>query len=55
LKDIKRDILWRIYLTYFSVLIFALVIIGKLVVIQIYEGDDLMLKAQKQELRYFSI
>jgi len=55
LKDNKRDILWRIYLTYFSVLIFALVIIGKLVVIQIYEGDDLMLKAQKQELRYFSI
>ncbi|MBI9036862.1 MAG: transpeptidase family protein [Bacteroidales bacterium] len=55
MKDIKRDILWRIYLTYFSVMIFALIVIGKLVLIQIYEGDQLMLKAQKQEMRYFSI
>lgn len=36
-------------------MIFALIVIGKLVMIQIYEGDQLMLKAQKQEMRYFSI
>ena len=55
MKDIKRDILWRIYLTYFSVLIFAILIIVKLVLIQIYEGDELMLKAEKYEMKYFSI
>lgn len=54
-KSNRKDILRRVYLLYFLVLLFSLVIFLKLAYIQIYEGDELLLKAQKQELRYFNL
>lgn len=55
MKDIKRDILWRVYLLYFAALIFALAIVGRAVYIQVALKDELMEKARKQEIRYFPI
>ena len=54
-KSIKRDILWRVYLLYFFVLLFGAAIIVKLIYIQYKEGDALMKKAQKQELEFFNL
>lgn len=50
-----RTILWRVYILYFLILIFGLMIIGKALYIQISEGEELMAKAEEQEMRYFSI
>ena len=36
--DVKRDILWRVYLSYIAVVIVGLVIIGKAFYIQQVEG-----------------
>ena len=36
--DINKEILWRVYLVYFGVLLFGLAIIGKIVYIQLKEG-----------------
>lgn len=55
MKDIKKDILWRVYLVYFMVLIFALAIIGRAAYIQFALKDELMEKAKKQEIKYFPI
>lgn len=54
-EDIKKDILWRVYLVYLGILIMALAIIGKAAHIQFAEGKELIARAQKQELRFFSI
>jgi len=53
--DIKKDILWRVYLMYFSILLFAIAIIVKLFYIQIKEGAELTALAQTQELRAFNL
>ena len=55
MKDIKKDILWRVYLVYLGILFFGIVIIGKIVYIQFYEGNALIKKARQQELKYFNI
>ncbi|NVO02803.1 MAG: transpeptidase family protein [Bacteroidetes bacterium] len=46
-KDVRKDILWRAYLVYLAVLIFALVLIGKVVYIQTAEGDYWRTKAKE--------
>ena len=55
LANIKKDILWRVYLVYFFVLLFALLIVGKIFYIQIKEGDELRALAKTQELKIFTI
>ena len=55
LTNIKKDILWRVYLVYFFVLVFALLIIGKIIYIQVKEGPELRALAQTQEIKVFSI
>ncbi len=55
MKDIKRDILWRVYLVYFGVLVFALVIIYRAAYLQFSMKDELLEKAKKQEVKYFPI
>jgi cell division protein FtsI (penicillin-binding protein 3) len=55
MKDIKKDILWRVYLVYFGVLIFALAIIGRAAYIQFALKKELLDKAEKQEIKYFPI
>ena len=55
MTDIRKDILWRVYLVYFFMLIFGISIIAKIVYIQINEGDTLAKKAETQELKVFDI
>jgi cell division protein FtsI (penicillin-binding protein 3) len=54
-KNIKRDILWRVYLLYTFVLVFGIAIFFKIVYIQFKEGEELLKKAQMQELRFFNL
>lgn len=55
MKDIKKDILWRVYLVYFGVLIFAIVIIYRAAYLQITLKDEMFERAKKQEVKYFPI
>ena len=55
MTDFKKDILWRVYLVYFGILIFGFTIIGKVVYIQLKEGVELKAKAQTQELKVFDL
>ncbi len=55
MTDIKKDILWRVYLMYFGMLIFGLTIIGKIIYIQVKEGAELKAEAQTQELKVFNL
>ncbi len=55
MKDIRKDILLRVYIVYVAILIFGLIIIAKAVSILIFEKDELEAKAQKQEIRIFDI
>jgi cell division protein FtsI (penicillin-binding protein 3) len=55
MKDPKRDILWRVYLVYFVVLLFAIMIIYRAASLQFTLRDELMQKAMKQEIKYFPI
>ena len=53
--DNKKDILWRVFLVYFGMLLFGLAIIAKLVIIQVKEGPQLIKIARKQEIRIFNL
>ena len=53
--DSKKDILWRVYLLYFVVLLFAFGIMAKLLFIQLKERTRWVEKAQTQEIREFSL
>ncbi|MFC1733108.1 penicillin-binding protein [candidate division KSB1 bacterium] len=55
MKDIKNDILWRVYLIYLIILIFGLIVIGKVAYIQFAEGDDWIRKAEELRIRYDNI
>lgn len=55
MKNVKTDILWRVYLVYFGMLLFGLAIILKVIQIQFVEGNELLAKAQKQSMKYFMV
>lgn len=55
MKDIKKDILLRVYLVYLGILLFGLAVISKAVYIQYVEGDELMAKAKSQEMQMFEV
>ncbi|MCD4696480.1 MAG: transpeptidase family protein [Bacteroidales bacterium] len=55
MKNIKTDILWRVYLVYLAMLLFALAIITKVAYIQFVEGPELQKKAKEQSLKYFNV
>ena len=50
MTDQKKDILWRVYLVYFGILVFGVAIIAKMLHIQIVEGAELKQQSQHQEL-----
>ena len=52
MRDVKKDILWRVYLVYFGLVVFALAIVGKSAHIQFAEKEELMKKAEEQEIDY---
>ncbi len=51
----KKVILPRVYLVYFGTLVFAFMIIGKMIIIRYKEGPALLAKARKQEIKIFNI
>jgi cell division protein FtsI (penicillin-binding protein 3) len=55
MKEIKKDILLRVYIVYFGILLFGMAIIGKAVYIRSTEGKELLEKARKQEMRFFPV
>ncbi len=55
MKDSGNSILWRVYLLYALILIWGLIIIGRIAYIQIYLKDDLVSQAEQQEIRMFNI
>ena len=55
MTEIKREILKKVYLIYFIILLIGVAIIAKVVYIQYFEGPELIKNAQRQELEYFTI
>jgi cell division protein FtsI (penicillin-binding protein 3) len=55
MKEVKKDILLRVYVVYFGILFFGLTIIGKAIYIRSTEGKELIEKAKKQEMRFFPV
>ena len=53
--DVKKDILWRIYLIYFFVCLFGFTIIYKVCVIQFAEGDQWRAKSKNFTTKLFDI
>lgn len=53
MKQIKKDILIRVYLVYLAVLLFGLFIIARVVMIQQFEKKEFMEMAKKQEIHLF--
>lgn len=50
MKDVKKDILWRAYLVYICMLIFAVMVLGKVIHIQFVEGDEWRKRSLMQTL-----
>ena len=53
--SVKKDILWRVALVYFGVLVFAVMIIGKLIYIQFAEGHIWKERASRMTIRDITI
>jgi cell division protein FtsI (penicillin-binding protein 3) len=51
----KTDILWRVFLVYSVMLLFALAVIIKTVHIQVAEGKELIEQSESQTVRYFDV
>lgn len=51
----KTDILWRVFLVYSVMLLFALAVVIKTVHIQIAEGKELIEQSESQTIRYFDV
>ena len=54
-KNIKKDILLRVYLVYLGILFFGLFVLGRAVYIQSFEKSTLTEMAIRQEMRVFEI
>ena len=50
MKEVKKDILWRVYLVYLTVLLFSFFIIGQIMHIQFVEGDSWKKRSDMQTL-----
>jgi len=53
--EIKKDILWRVYLIYFIICLFGVAIISKVCIIQFSEGDKWRAQAESFSTRFFDI
>jgi cell division protein FtsI (penicillin-binding protein 3) len=49
--EVKRDILWRVYLCFLCIVVFSLVIIGKIIYIQHAQGQYWIDQAKQQQQR----
>ncbi len=55
MKDIKKDILIRVYMVYLLVLLFGLFILARVVMIQQFEKKQFLEMAKKQEIHLFEM
>ncbi|MGN6533109.1 MAG: penicillin-binding protein [Ginsengibacter sp.] len=53
--DIKKDILWRVHLSFLIMIILGVVVLGRAIYIQRVQGDYWKSMANKQHLKYFDI
>jgi cell division protein FtsI (penicillin-binding protein 3) len=53
--EIKKDILWRVYLIYFIMCLFGVAIISKICIIQFSEGDKWRAQAESFSTKFFDI
>lgn len=53
--EVKKDILWRVYLIYFIICLFGVAIISKVFIIQFSEGDKLRAQAESFSTRFVDI
>jgi cell division protein FtsI (penicillin-binding protein 3) len=52
MKEVKKDILRRVFLVYFGIALFGLTVIGKILYIQYFEGKELKDQAKMFEMRF---
>jgi cell division protein FtsI (penicillin-binding protein 3) len=55
MKEVKKDILRRIFLVYFAIALFGIAVIGKAFYIQSFEGKELAEQAKSHEMRLFPV
>ncbi|WP_430899810.1 MULTISPECIES: penicillin-binding protein [unclassified Paraflavitalea] len=53
--EVKKDILWRVYLSFIGIAVFGVVIIGRAVYIQQVQGDTWREMAKEQQQKIFDI
>jgi cell division protein FtsI (penicillin-binding protein 3) len=53
--DIKKDILWRVHLSFLVMILLGVVVLGRAIYIQRIQGDYWKSMANKQHLKYFDI
>ncbi len=53
--EVKKDILWRVYLIYFFICLFGVAIISKICIIQFSEGEELRTQAERFSTKFFDI
>jgi cell division protein FtsI (penicillin-binding protein 3) len=53
--EVKRDILWRVYLSFLGIVVFGIVIIGRAVYIQQAQGPYWIAQAKEQQQRFVEI
>ncbi|HVK48773.1 MAG TPA: penicillin-binding protein [Pseudobacter sp.] len=50
--EVKRDILWRVYLAFLLIVVFSITILGRAFYIQQFEGSHWLAEAQEQQERF---
>ena len=55
MKEVKKDILRRVFLVYFGIALFGVAVIGKALYIQYFEGKELTEQAKNHEMRLFPV
>jgi cell division protein FtsI (penicillin-binding protein 3) len=53
--DVKRDILWRVYLCFIGIVVFSVAILGRVIYIQQVQGDYWVSQANKQQQHFVDI
>lgn len=50
--EVKRDILWRVYLCFLGIVLFSIAILGRAVYIQQFQGKHWLAQAKEQQQRF---
>ncbi len=50
--EVKRDILWRVYLCFLGIVLFSILILGRAIYIQQFQGSHWIAEAKEQQQRF---